>query len=217
MINKSKKKYILFFRHTGIVSILLIVLFSGCRAKTPPVSFYTLTPLQAASTPKNSESSQNISIGIGPVSLPDFLNKPQIVTRKGSSKIDYSEFHRWGGYLDKEFLRAISENLSAILNTNRIKIFPWIEKIEPQYQVRFDIKQFDGNLEGSAVLNVIWHISVKGQNTNPIFTKRSVIKEAVSDAGYEGLISSYNKILNQLSKEIAKEILLIASHDNQSR
>jgi len=216
MIDNVKKNYILFFRHTGIISILLIVLFSGCRAKTPPVSFYTLAPLQEASTPKNPESSQNISIGIGPVSLPDFLNKPQIVTRKGVSKIQYSEFNRWGGYLDKAFLRVVSENLSVLLSTDQVKIFPWGGKTEPLYQVDFDVKQFDGNLGDNAELNVIWRISVTDKNSNPVITKRSFIQETVSGSDHNALVAAYNRILNKLSQEIAKGILYISDRDNQS-
>jgi uncharacterized lipoprotein YmbA len=205
----SEQNFILSFRHTGIVIILVIIILAGCRSKTPPVTFYTLSPMQEAALSEDQQAGKGISIGIGPVSLPDFLNKPQIVTRSGSTKINYSEFHRWGGYLDKDFLRVISENLSILLLTNHVRIHPWAGQTDPTFHVEFDVKRFDGEINGNVMLNVVWQIKNNAKKDRPIVVKRFVISEPVnsqSDNDYDALVTAKSRALEKLSREIAKEL-----------
>jgi uncharacterized lipoprotein YmbA len=212
---ESVKNFILSFRHTGIVIILVIMMLAGCRSKTPPVTFYTLSPMQEAALSKDPRSGKDISIGVGPLRLPDYLNKPQIVTRKGVSKLDYSEFHRWGGYLDKGFLRVVSENLSVLLSTDQVKIFPWSRKHEPLFQVDFDVKQFDGQLGEVVTLNIIWTIRGREKGAKPLIAKRSVIQQPVSGHNHDALVLAYSQALGELSQEIASIIESISKGKRQ--
>ncbi len=178
------------------------------------MAFYTLSPVQDAMAPtdhnmKDPQSEKMIIIGVGPVRLPDFLNKPQIMTRKGSGRINYSEFHRWGGYLDKDFLRVMSENLSALLSTDQVKTYPWGGQADPAFEVDFDVKQFDGDMQGDVVLNVIWQIRDNSDRARPVLIRRSIIREPVNASeknDYEAVVSAQSRALGRLSEEIAKEM-----------
>ena len=209
MKNGIIKNFIRTFGHIGII-IVLAIMFFGCRGKTPPILFYTLAPMPESSAAPDLKTETGIRIGIGPVSLPDFLNKPQIVTRSSSSKIGYSEFHRWGGYLDKEFLRVISENLSVHLATEQVKTYPWSGIFHPEYQVVFDVKQFEGELQGEVILNVVWQIGHGFQEDSSVVLRRSVIREPVNPSGdddYEALVAAQSRVLARLSAEITEVIL----------
>jgi len=196
------KKIIFLYSQAVMVVIFLVMISAGCRGKTQPVTFYTLSPIQEASDLINYKFEKVISIGVGPARLPDFLNKPQIATRNGSGKINYAEFHRWGGYLDKDFLRVMSENLSVLLSTNQVLVYPWgRDRADPIFQIEFDVKQFEGKLGDMAILNVIWTIRKKGHK--PLMIRRSIIQQPVSGDGNDAIVSAYSEAIGKLSREIA--------------
>ena len=201
-----------FMRTLGCTGIILVfgIMFSGCRGKTPPVLFYTLTPMPSSIVERDLSEETGIRIGVGPLTLPDFLNRPQIAIRKGVSRIHYAEYHRWGGYLDKELLRVISENLSAYLATEQVKTSPWGETFHPEYQVILDVKQFEGKMQGDMILNAVWQIRSDSPEDSPVMLRRSVIREAVNPSGtddYEALVTAQSRALARLSAEIAEAIL----------
>lgn len=181
---------------------LLFVLIIGCRSSTPPVSFYTLTPMPGEYIQKES---QDISIGIGPVRLPKTLERPHIVTRTGPNRLHVSEFHRWGGYLDQDFQNVTAENISILLKTDQVAKFPWKDNVQPTYRISFDVHQFDGMPGDSVILNVTWTIR-KHESSEAPYIKRSIIKQSVSGEDYEALVAAYSHVLAELSKEIADVI-----------
>lgn len=190
-----------------MATILLMVLVAlvGCRGKTRPISYYTLSPIQADLSDTSPQPVNNISIGIGPVSFPEYINKPQIVTREGTAGIRYAEFHRWAGFLEKAFLRVMAENLSVILDTDSVYPYPWSGLFTPQYQIKMDVKQFDGQINGQVTLNVIWQLTDNLEN-RPATVRRSVITESTDAGGgnkYDRLVSAQSRALEQLSREIA--------------
>ncbi|MCB1821939.1 MAG: membrane integrity-associated transporter subunit PqiC, partial [Candidatus Competibacteraceae bacterium] len=80
-----------------------LFMLAGCGS-TPPTAFYTLSPLSASlPTAQTSASRSDVTIGVGPVTVPEFLDRPQIVTRTTANRLDVDEFHRWGGSLQEDF------------------------------------------------------------------------------------------------------------------
>ena len=99
-------------------AILMILSFTGC-ASSPSETFYTLSagvPVNGA-TPANSESAY--SIAVGPITLPEVVDRPQFVLRAGPNEVTIVELHRWAGPLRSEIPRTIADNLTADLNVKR--------------------------------------------------------------------------------------------------
>ena len=70
-----------------------IIMTYGC-ARTPQAKFYILQP-SAVEQAKPSVSVNDMIIGVGPVDLAEYLNRPQIVTRVSNSEIHLSEFNQY--------------------------------------------------------------------------------------------------------------------------
>jgi uncharacterized protein len=69
-----------------------LLLLSSC-AHTPPTRFYDLPPLPGGETaPPASAVQRNLTIGVGPVTLPPYLDRPQIVTRASRVTLKMAEF-----------------------------------------------------------------------------------------------------------------------------
>jgi uncharacterized lipoprotein YmbA len=99
-----------------------------------------------------------VSVGLGPIVLPDYLKRPTIVTRTSATQIDPSQTDRWGEPLDKGFARTLQENLRRQLGTDRVVLYPWYAIDRPRYQVTIDVVRFDRDGEGTAHLNARWEI-----------------------------------------------------------
>jgi len=186
------------------VLVLCAVAAGGCRSKTP-VSFYTLSPISVSE--EIGVTSENAPIiGVGPLLFPDYLNRLQVVTRPNPGRVHFSEFNRWAGFLDKEFLKTVAENLSLLLGTPQVRVYPWGGVTEPEYRVALDVKQFEGNPGESVRLNVVWTLRFLENDAPGQIIRRSIIVEPVSGDGYDLFISAHSRAVETLSREIADTI-----------
>jgi uncharacterized lipoprotein YmbA len=199
-------------RHTINISaryvllILMAVTVFGCKGSTPPVTFYTLTPISAIQDAGNDQTiSKDVLIGIGPLKFPKILDRPQIVTRPAPGRLDLAEFKRWGGFLKDDFLSVMAENMTTLLGTDQVVIYPWPGGLNPLVRIEFDVHQFDGKLGDSVVLRVSWILKTPDQTDNT-HLKRATIVQPVSGPDYDALVAAKSKALEKLSRMILDEM-----------
>lgn len=191
--------------------VLVAIWLAGC-ATTPTYTFYTLSAMQAVDpTPQTVSRSDDATISVNLVSFPSYLDRPQIVTRPTAHTLTIHEFRRWGGSLEADFLRILGENLSILLDTQRIFLPRQKVPFTIDYRVAIDIKQFDGDLDGQVVLDVDWMI-IAQENKERVVTRKSVIREAVKSRDYESLVSAKSQAVERLSREIADALQKIRSN-----
>ena len=182
-----------------IAAVLLVGV--GCTT-TPPPTFYQLDE------PANTMLSglmRGVAIGVGPVNLAAYLDRPQIVTRATDHKLNLSEFNRWAEPLKESVTRVIGVNLSNLLETTRIYRITRRNKAIPlDFRIELDIPSFDGKLGGDTLLVARW--SLYGSDENALLTKVSIIREPTGGEGYDKLIAAQNRALQTLSREIADAV-----------
>jgi len=196
----------LYFSRYSFLALVLCLLFAlGC-ASTGPSKFYTLSSLQKAETElRGSTTDQRLTIGIGPIKFAEYLDRPEIVTRSNSNKIELSEFDLWAGSLAEDFSRVLAENLSILLSTERIIVYPRVKTLPPDYQVLMDVIRFDGSLGGEVTLVARWVI-VRGKEKKLVLIRKSSIIEPSGAKGYEALVGAQSRAMEKLSREIAEAI-----------
>ncbi len=180
----------------------LLVLF-GCASD--PTKFYVLTPSLPAEIASETDQSTPLAIGIGPIVLPDYVNRPQIVTMSGQNEVIIDEFHRWGESLNNNVSRVLSDNLAMLLSTENINTYPWNRMIPIDYQVKIHVTRFDSELGNEATLVARWIIATD-QGRNEIKRKKSVIHTPLTDESYDAIAVAQSRAFGQLSQEIASEI-----------
>jgi uncharacterized lipoprotein YmbA len=149
---------------------------------------------------------QPLSIGVGPVTLPEVLDRPQIVSRTGPNTLQIDEFHRWAGRLEEDFARVVAENISLMLATEQVDVYPWDASFKPRYQVILDVQRFEGRLNQKDVfLEVFWKV-IDPQKRTMLLIKRSAIKESLIATDYETLIATKSRAIAELSKIITRKI-----------
>ena len=187
-------------------AFLLLVFFLAACSSTPPVAYYTLNTLpEMQQEIPAAVMDDTIAIGVGPVEFPKFLDRPQIVTRKSQNQIEVSEFHRWAGSFPGDFSRVLAKNISILLPTDRVAVYPWGEQFSPTYQIKLEVEQFDGQLGEGVVLDVTWVVTDQ-EATNKLVVRKSRIEEAALDETYEALVEAKSNGLATLSRTIVEEL-----------
>ena len=188
-----------------IISCILWVVLSGC-ASSPVPRFYLLSSLEATGPEtKPSAEERCLSIGVGPISIPYYLDRPQIVTRGVSTELTLAEFDRWGEPLGDNLKRVLAKNLSILLCTKTIAFYPWRGGIPIDYRIEVEVLRFDGSLGGNVSLETWWMISSR-DGKQILASKRSTLNEAVGGQDYRSLVSAESRVLATLSREIAEAI-----------
>lgn len=180
----------------------LLLLGSGCAASKPS-RFYLLEPLGASAGAESiSPIDQSVGIGLGPVTLPDYLDRPQIVTRNSENRVIIDEFNRWSESLQSSFSRVVAENLSVLLQTDRVALFPWPKAIDVTYQVIIQVHRFDGILGEKSTLEAQWYL-VQKKGEKVLASQRSSLSQRMDGASYDALVASQSRLAADLSREIA--------------
>ena len=187
-----------------IIFSTLWVVLSGCASS--PSRFYLLSSLEATSPEmKPSAEERCFSFGIGPINIPYYLDRPQIVTRGTSTELKLAEFDRWGEPLGDNLKSVLAKNLSILLCTKAVAFFPWRGGIPIDYRIEMEVLRFDGSLGGNVSLEAWWMIS-SGDGKRILFSKKSTLTEAVGGQDYKSLVGAESRALGTLSREIAEAI-----------
>ncbi len=143
-------------RYRSLVKAIIIVcplllLAAGC-AGSKPSRFYMLSPVSGGPEGRAPASEcRDLAIGVGPVDFPEYLDRPQIVTRTGEDILKLAEHDRWAEPLDRNFTRVLAENLSVLLATDRVYIFPWSRSVQVTHRVSVHVSRFDQGTCGAEV------------------------------------------------------------------
>lgn len=187
-------------------SILSVALLAAGCATTPPSTFYTLTPiLDAAAGGESTLSDRGLAVGLGPVEFPEFLERPQIVSRAGSNRLEVDELHRWGGSLEDDFLRVLGENLSRLLGTSRIQVYPADVRFPLDFRVIADVLSFEGTATGEAVLRVRWSV-LDPYTEQALVVRKTAYRRQATGAEREAMIAALSETVGAFSRDLADEL-----------
>jgi uncharacterized protein len=183
----------------------LLLTLSGC-ASTPNANFYLLESLNGSRAAGGVVPlDQPIPIGLGPVTLPDYLDRPQIVTRTNRNAVHLAEFDRWAEPLSSNVTRTLAEDLIVLLHNDSVVPYPWPGSIEVTYQVLVDVYRFDGVLGEKVWLDVQWSVRDK-KGKNVLMLKRSTFVEPANGPSFGALVAAQSRALENLSREIASAL-----------
>jgi uncharacterized lipoprotein YmbA len=188
------------------LALLLLAGPSGCSLRTPepdPSRFFVLTATNAAPAPPRARG--DLIVGVGPISLPGYLDRNEVATRVSSDELHYSPIERWAEPLRGGIERTIAENLMPVVPGGLVLRFPWAATTPVDYQVGLDIRRFEADKQGNAELFVRW--TIRQPSTGRYLVNRETsLQAAGGGADAELATRALSATLGQLSQEIAAEI-----------
>ena len=187
---------------------LTISSLTGCLG-SPRETYYTLSAGTAVNRAPSANSESTYSIAVGPITLPEVVDRPQFVLRAGPNEVTIVELHRWAGPLKSEISRIIADNLAADLNVKRVAAYPQSAGENADYRILVDIQRFDSTMGESVTIDALW--TVKRASDGVLRTGRSTARESDSDGTYDALVAAHSRALATISSEIAEAIRSSAS------
>ena len=187
----------------------LVFLLSAC-ARTNPVTYYQLSTIESEQAPVDSTEFADLVIGIGPIRLPEFLDRPQIIIRRSPNRLQLSNDHRWVEPLGDSLAGALRDNLSRLLKTENFHFYPWNKTTPVDFQIVIELIHFEGEGHERALLEVVWSIR---NNEGDIITppRRTIHRITTTSSDYKGLVNALSRASSLLSLEIGDTIKKLAN------
>jgi uncharacterized lipoprotein YmbA len=166
-----------------------------------------LAPLSQAgeTATKDRHDPVGISLGIGPIKFPGYLDRQEVVTRVGQNRFDISEYDRWAEPLDENFTRVLSQNLSALLRAGRTHPYPWPHDKRPTYQVEIEVFRFEAGGAQDVELLARWSV-IDANKKNLIHYRESHLVRPAKARTTEASVAALSETVGNLSREIADAI-----------
>jgi uncharacterized lipoprotein YmbA len=183
------------------VVIFIVYLLAACAA-SPPVHYYTLGLPTSAEPPAAGAPSYRVAVG--PVTVPELVDRPLMVLQTGSNEVVIAEQHRWAEPLKSEIPRVVAANLARELGS------PWAVSArlnaarDADFRVSIDIQRFDSTLNDGATVEALW--AIYRATGAPVQRGHSLAREAVGGGGYDALAAAHGRALAKVSHDIAEAI-----------
>ncbi|MBB4515246.1 PqiC family protein [Paraburkholderia fungorum] len=178
----------------------VLAVLCGCAA-SPKADFYTLSP---AAVPVDTPPAGPIAVLITVVTVPDLVDRPQIVVRSGDNKVDIDEFARWADPLKSQIPRVVRADLGQLLNSPLVSTYAMGGDPASAYRVQLDVQRFDAALGEAVTVDVLWSVAPPGKK--PSLNGRSTVREPCTGAGFDGVVAAYSRALGTASRDIASAI-----------
>ena len=186
-----------------ITFVAAIALLLGACGSSPPVRYYSLEQIDVIAKPDAADSK---IVGLGPLRVPDYLRRSQIVTRGAGANVNIDDFARWAEPLDQAVHGIVANNVDSLLADIIVVAFPYISTVDVDYVVVGRIDRFDVGADGDAIMIVQWGL-VDSSGETRIAPQRHRYTARASEPDDSGSVAqAMSDILTQLSHDIAKGV-----------
>lgn len=179
--------------------LVLLACGAGACGRSSMANYYVLTPRASEAPP----AADGPAVGVGPVVLPGYVDRTNIVTTAGPQRLVLDEQNVWAEPLDENVTRVLGENLGTLLGTDRIHFDPWPQGVV-DYRVSVTVVRLTGALEGEAQLDALWTVRKEDDDTI-LAARRTNLRRPAGD-DYDALAAALSDMLADLSQQIAQSI-----------
>ena len=208
------------FGPVGVILLVFSCLMAGCTfigGTQQPTKNYVLNSLYSEEPQAQAVADlKDIGILVGPIRMALYLDRSDIVIRDSQNQIRLAEFSQWAGPLQENFSRVLAENLSVLLATHSVGIFPGTRAMLFDFNVTVNVTRFDGIPGEKADLRARWGILDKNRK-QMLFEKHSLLSQPTEADSLEALIAAESSTLSDLSREIAEAIKVLAERENKGK
>lgn len=177
---------------------LMPLLLAAC-ASAPAEHFYTL---QAPATPPASEQLWPQPLVLANLTLPDLVDKPQLVLRKNPQQVQIMEQRRWAEPLKGALAQALAANLRA--QGMQVALTSDHLAHDSAWQLWVDVLQFESSPGKEALLEVQWQ--VRSASGARLYSGKGLWREAVASSDIDALIAAHQRALQQCAQEMGRSL-----------
>lgn len=180
----------------------LVFVLYACST-SPPVHYFAL---QSIETEYRRDPQGAPLLSIGPLRMPDYLKRSQMVSRGRGTEMIVDDFNRWAEPLDGAIHTTIATNVDSLLSDAVVVAYPHNTLIDVDYRFIGRITRFDVDMSGNAVLDIQWGI---GNSEGEIFAeaRRTTYTSRADQANDPAsMAQAMSEVLDKLSRDIVTEM-----------
>jgi len=195
-----------------VILCTALLIESGCSSLLPPnpdlTRFYLLASLNEMGTKGTALAPEpalsDLSLGLGPIQIPGYLDRDNIVTRVSPNRLTIGAFDRWAEPLESGLYRVLKENLTVLLGTKNICTYPF-SRPDSDYEIQIDVVRFEPTGDHSADLVARWSIK-DGRTRQVLLSRDSNMRKPARSMFMAGSVGAMSEALGELSSQIATAI-----------
>ena len=187
----------------NIALLCLISLILSCAKSSKPVEYYMLDASVGIDNNQTLKGDEGSMIGLGPIRLPEYLDRFQMVVADSENKYKLIDGHRWAEKLDQNISLALFKTLPAQLGTDRMIRYPWPQRPGVDFQIKIDILELNIDEKGQSQLIAQWSIKSKDET---ILNKRSSFTAQASTTDIDKMVKAQSECLTKLGREIVSSL-----------
>jgi uncharacterized lipoprotein YmbA len=192
-------------RALGAIALAALACAQGCLGSSVQPQYFTLSAASGAELGAPLAARPELGLAIGPIDIPRYLDRPEMVTRDGSHRLVLWNAKRWGGSLRTDILRTMAVDLGALLGTARIAVYPAEARFPVDYRVLLELTLFDAVPGEAVTLRGRWSLA-SGTDGRAIAVEEVRIEQPLASADWEGLVAAQRTLLGRVNREIAARI-----------
>ena len=185
-----------------IVFASILCLLSGCASA--PDNFYRLSADGELPAVRGAGGGA-LSIGLGPVKIPDYIDRAELVFESAANRFEIPSDHRWAGSLGKSVTSVLAADLGHRLETPAVYAYPWDPGVALRYSVPVRVRQFHAVSGGDAILDVSWEVR-DAASGDTLQRGSELFREALTEEGYDGVVAAQSRLLGQLADAVADQL-----------
>ena len=191
----------------SVASVALV----GCAGSSVTERFYAFNdggvvltaPLPAATGAVADSSLPGIVISA--VSVPELVDRPQIVTRDGANGVLVAEQNLWAESVRAGIARTLATRLARAMREAgtpvQVAAYPQYSIVDPALRVTIDVVRFDAVPNGEAVIDALY--SVRRVSDDTIRSGRTVASAPIAGTSYEAIVNAWNDALKVVDRDVA--------------
>ncbi len=192
-------------RSSLLVGVAAAAALSGCVLKrSKDAQVFVLEPLAARGAGASGPAAPAAVVGVLPVEVPGWIDRPQITSRVAGSQVAADEFARWGEPIAKGVERVVAENLAALLPGRRVVSAPWAGYEPVVHKVDLTVTELARQADGTVLLEARW--AIIGRDRATLVQRRASHRSGAAAAGAAGLVEAESQVLEALSRDIAEAL-----------
>ncbi len=189
------------FKYIFLLCLTFLIL--SCAKNSKPIEYYMLDASVGIEDNQLLDKDEGPLIGLGPIRLPDYLDRFQMVVAVSENKYKLIDGHRWAEKLDQNISLALFKSLPSQLGTDRMIRYPWPQRPGVDFQVKIDILELNIDQKGQSQLIAQWSIKSKDET---ILNKRSSFTAQGSTTDIDKMVQAQSECLTKLGQEIVSSL-----------